>query len=171
MAACIGDVSGRMLRSRLDLAEAATVPVINGAAIVPGYVGYREHTVRSGETCTLQGTTVSGNIEVEDGGRPRPGSQWRELCMASVTTHDLPPTAGYLQGVHVELRHRLGLLDRTLEEELAEDGRSRGEVIADLRRRGLLREGANLPQQVEALHAFLTRTPALPQPSTGLSMA
>jgi hypothetical protein len=27
-----------------------TVPVINGAAIVPGYVGYREHTVVRGET-------------------------------------------------------------------------------------------------------------------------
>lgn len=86
--------------------------------------------------------------------------QWRELCLATVTTHDLPPTAGYLDGVHVELRHRLGLLDRTLAEELAEDHRSREEVLADLRRRGLLRPGVGVPQQVEALHAFLTRTPA-----------
>ncbi|GGK66354.1 4-alpha-glucanotransferase [Ornithinimicrobium pekingense] len=94
-----------------------------------------------------------------DGGLLDP-EEWRELCLATVTTHDLPPTAGYLQGVHVELRHRLGLLDRTLEEELAEDGRSRDEVLLDLRRRGLLRPGANVAQQVEALHAFLTRTPA-----------
>jgi len=86
--------------------------------------------------------------------------EWRELALATVTTHDLPPTAGYLEGVHVELRHRLGLLDRPLEEELAEDQRSRDEVLADLRRRGLLRQGATVPQQVEALHCFLTRTPA-----------
>ena len=94
-----------------------------------------------------------------DGGLLDP-QEWRELCLATVTTHDLPPTAGYLEGVHVDLRHRLGLLERSLEEEQAEDRRSREEVLADLRRRGLLREGAGVPQQVEALHAFLTRTPA-----------
>ncbi|GAA5158974.1 4-alpha-glucanotransferase [Ornithinimicrobium tianjinense] len=85
---------------------------------------------------------------------------WRELCLGTVTTHDLPPTAGYLEGVHIDLRHRLGLLERTLEEERAEDERSREEVLADLRRRGLLRPGAGVPDQVEALHSFLTRTPA-----------
>ncbi|WP_281964704.1 4-alpha-glucanotransferase [Serinicoccus marinus] len=85
---------------------------------------------------------------------------YRELCLATVTTHDLPPTAGYLQGVHVDLRSRLGLLDRPLEEEQAEEARSRDEVLADLRRRGLLSEGADLDEQVRALHAFLTRTPA-----------
>ncbi len=94
-----------------------------------------------------------------DGGLLDPG-RWRELSLATVTTHDLPPTAGYLEGVHVDLRHRLGLLERSLEEERAEDARSREEVLADLRRRGLLREGAGVPEQVEALHAFLTRTPA-----------
>ena len=30
--------------------------------------------------------------------------RWREYCLASVTTHDLPPTAGYLAGDHVRLR-------------------------------------------------------------------
>ena len=40
-------------------------------------------------------------------------------CLASVTTHDLPPTAGYLAGEHVRLRDSLGLLTRPLEEELA----------------------------------------------------
>ena len=42
----------------------------------------------------------------------------------------------------------------------AADAASRDEVLLDLRRRGLLREGAPVPEQVEALHAFLTRTPA-----------
>ncbi|MFK5645573.1 4-alpha-glucanotransferase [Ornithinimicrobium sp. LYQ121] len=94
-----------------------------------------------------------------DGGLLDP-EEWRELCLATVTTHDLPPTAGYLEGVHVELRHRLGLLERGLEEEKSEDEQSREEVLADLRQRGLLRPGAGVPDQVEALHAFLTRTPA-----------
>ncbi len=30
----------------------------------------------------------------EHGGRPLEPEQWRELCLATVTTHDLPPTAG-----------------------------------------------------------------------------
>ena len=38
-----------------------------------------------------------------------------------MTTHDLPPTAGYLAGDHVRLRHQLGLLTRALDEELAAD--------------------------------------------------
>ncbi|GAA4870896.1 4-alpha-glucanotransferase [Serinicoccus chungangensis] len=85
---------------------------------------------------------------------------YRELCLATVTTHDLPPTAGYLEGVHIDLRSRLGLLDRPLEVEQEEEARSREEVLTDLRRRGLLREGADVAEQVEALHAFLARTPA-----------
>ena len=94
-----------------------------------------------------------------DGGLLEP-EQWRELCLATVTTHDLPPTAGYLEGVHIALRHRLGLLERSLEDELAADLASREEVLADLRKRGLLRAGAGISEQVEALHTFLTQTPA-----------
>ena len=33
-------------------------------------------------------------------------------------------------------------------------------MLTDLRRRGLLGEGAEVSEQVEALHAFLARTPA-----------
>ena len=44
--------------------------------------------------------------------------------------------------------------------EQAEEATSREEVLADLRRRGLLREDASVAEQVEALHAFLTLTPA-----------
>ena len=29
-------------------------------------------------------------------GAPLAPEKWREYCLASVTTHDLPPTAGYL---------------------------------------------------------------------------
>ncbi|MBB0232354.1 4-alpha-glucanotransferase, partial [Streptomyces calidiresistens] len=39
----------------------------------------------------------------------RPG-EWRPGCLATVTTHDLPPTAARLTGEDVELRARLGLL-------------------------------------------------------------
>ena len=34
--------------------------------------------------------------------RPLPPEHYRELCLATVTTHDLPPTAGYLAGEHID---------------------------------------------------------------------
>ena len=59
-------------------------------------------------------------------GAPLPPEKWREYCLASVTTHDLPPTAGYLAGDHVRLRDQLGILTRSLDEELEAEGRSGG---------------------------------------------
>ncbi len=91
---------------------------------------------------------------------PVPPERYRELCLATVTTHDLPPTAGYLDGVHMELRRDLGLLTRAWEEELGEDESAREEVLAELRLRGVLREGASIAEQVEALHRYLTWAPA-----------
>ena len=54
-------------------------------------------------------------------GTPLAPERWREYCLASVTTHDLPPTAGYLAGDHVRLRDQLGILTRSLDEELVAD--------------------------------------------------
>lgn len=98
-------------------------------------------------------------------GRPLPPHRWRELCLASVTTHDLPPTAGYLAADHVRLRDRLGLLTRSLEDELAADSAARDAWIRALREEGLLPQaGAGADVDVEstviALHEFLLRTPA-----------
>ena len=95
-----------------------------------------------------------------DGDRPRPPETWRELCLATVTTHDLPPTAGYLAGEHVRLRDSLGLLTRTVEEELAVSERERETFLAELRGRGMLADGASEEETVAALHELLTRSPS-----------
>ncbi len=95
-----------------------------------------------------------------DGDRPRPPESWRELCLATVTTHDLPPTAGYLAGEHVRLRDSLGLLTRTVEEELAVTERERETFLAELRARDLLADGATEEETVAALHELLTRSPS-----------
>ncbi|GAA3304020.1 hypothetical protein GCM10020295_54090 [Streptomyces cinereospinus] len=50
-------------------------------------------------------------------GSPLPPDRWRADCLATATTHDLPPTAARLTGEHVELRDRLGLLLRPLDVE------------------------------------------------------
>jgi len=118
---------------------------------------------------------------------PLPPERWRELCLATLTTHDLPSTAARLSGEYVDLRHGLGLLNRPLAEEQAEADADREEWLGELAREGLLsvppygegpaadtaadatgtREGAGpetegevLPEAVAALHRYLLRTPA-----------
>ncbi len=95
-----------------------------------------------------------------DGATPRPPESYRELCLATVTTHDLPPTAGYLAGDHVRLREQLGLLTRPVDEELAVFHEEKEAFLRLLRERGLLAEGASEQQTVEALHTLLTRAPS-----------
>jgi len=93
---------------------------------------------------------------------PLPAERWREYCLSSVTTHDLPPTAGYLAGDHVRLRKSLGLLTRPVEAELESDRAERAAWMAELRRVGLLEAGSKEdPEQVIlALYRYLGRTPS-----------
>lgn len=99
-------------------------------------------------------------FEWTDDGRPLPAEDYRELCLASVTTHDLPPTAGYLELAHVHLRERLGLLTRPAAEEADLEQASIDKVRAVLRERGLLGAEADDEEVVVALHAYLVRTPS-----------
>ncbi|MFD9339356.1 4-alpha-glucanotransferase [Streptomyces sp. NPDC060028] len=92
------------------------------------------------------------------GADPLEPAAWRADCLATVTTHDLPPTAAKLAGAHVELRDRLGLLTRPVERERAEDAADTArwlEVLEDL---GLDTKGEEAA--VRALYGFLLRTPA-----------
>ena len=109
----------------------------------------------------LLGTSILW-FEVDPGGRgPLPAEDWRELCLSSVTTHDLPPTSGYLAGDHVRLRDELGLLTRPAGEEIADDDATRHAWLAELRRADLL--GTDDPGEEEvttALYRYLGRTPS-----------
>ena len=93
-------------------------------------------------------------------GGPLPAERWREYCLSSVTTHDLPPTAGYLANEHVRLRDSLGLLTRPVDEEMAAAESERAAWLAELRRVGLLAKHADEEQTVLALHQYLARTPS-----------
>jgi 4-alpha-glucanotransferase len=112
-----------------------------------------------------------------DGDSPLPPERYRTQALASVNTHDLPPTAGYLAGDHVALRSRLGLLERSEEEERAEHTATLEKMMGLLRERGLLPEagedeaasgvapGPGSPgseeRTVEALHRLLAQTPSV----------
>jgi 4-alpha-glucanotransferase len=93
-------------------------------------------------------------------GAPLQAQWWREYCLSSVTTHDLPPTAGYLAGEHVRIRQELGLLARPAEEELADDKAEQAAWFAELRRVGLLGQDPTVDQVVLALYEYLGRTPS-----------
>ena len=81
-------------------------------------------------------------LDHDGGGGPLAAERWREWCLASVTTHDLPPSAGYLAGDHVRLRDSLGLLTRPVEEELAIDAVERQAWLGELQRAGSCRPTA-----------------------------
>jgi 4-alpha-glucanotransferase len=131
-----------------------------GAVVVGEDLGVVEPSAREYlEQRGILGTSILW-FERDAEGRPLPAERWRELCLASVTTHDLPPTAGYLDGEHVRLRERLGLLTRSYEEEVAADEEERGSWLAEVRSRGLVDEDASTEQVVEALHRYLTLSPA-----------
>ncbi len=114
----------------------------------------------------LLGTSILWfELDRDGNGGPLPAERWREYCLSSVTTHDLPPTAGYLAGDHVRLRESLRLLTRPVEEELASDRAELAAWMAELRRVGLLEEGPegikDDPESVVlALHRYLGRTPS-----------
>jgi len=95
-------------------------------------------------------------------GEPLQSQWWREYCLSSVTTHDLPPTAGYLAGEHVRIRKELGLLTRPADEELAADRAEQAGWLAELRRVGLLVPGGEptVDDVVRALYEYLGRTPS-----------
>jgi 4-alpha-glucanotransferase len=101
-------------------------------------------------------------FERDDQGRPLPAERWRALCLASVTTHDLPPTAGYLAGEHIRIRADLGLLTRPVEEERRFDEADRESWLALLVERGWLAAGAehDVPAVTLALHRALAATPS-----------
>ena len=99
-------------------------------------------------------------FDFDGDGSPLAPELWREYCLASVTTHDLPPTTAYLAGDHVRLREDLGVLTRPFAEELAADEAERTAWLDNLRAHGVLAPGADVQATVEALHRYLTLTPA-----------
>lgn len=96
-------------------------------------------------------------------GQPLPPEDYRQLCLSSVTTHDLPPTAGYLDLIQVRIRDELGLLTRSVEQELTAEQHTLAQVRRALTDRGLCQEGASTDELVLALHQWLRATPSLLQ--------
>lgn len=107
------------------------------------------------------GTSVAW-FEYNDDGTLKAPEHWRELCLATVTVHDLPPSGAYFEGAHIELRDRLSLLTRPVAEERAAFEEERQRWLHALGERGLLTDdpGEDSRGVVEAMHRYVARTPA-----------
>ncbi|WP_406445344.1 4-alpha-glucanotransferase [Streptomyces sp. NBC_01613] len=157
---------------RYDAEAMLAVLVLEASRAGAVVIGEDLGTVEPGVRETLRERGVLGTsvlwFERDWGGdgRPLPPERWRADCLATATTHDLPPTAARLTGEHVELRDRLGLLTRPLQEERAEAANDTGEWLGLLARLGLLdgtsgAHGASEEEaEIQAVHRFLLHTPS-----------
>ncbi len=136
----------------LEAQRAGAVVVGEDLGVVAPNV--RDYMVERG----LVGTSILWFEWEED--RPKPPEHYRELCLASVTTHDLPPSAGYLTLEHVAVREQLGLLTRPVEEERAVEQAAINRVRDVLVQRGLLEPAAGLDATLVALHRWLALSPS-----------
>jgi 4-alpha-glucanotransferase len=130
-----------------------------GAVLVGEDLGNVEPAARQ----TLADKAILGTSVLwfeRDGEDPQPPEAWRRDSLATVTTHDLPPTSGYLLGDHVRLRDALGLLTRSVEEEQAAADAERASWLATLRERALLGDNPDEDDVVAALHTFVASTSA-----------
>ncbi|HEY8374595.1 MAG TPA: 4-alpha-glucanotransferase [Pseudonocardiaceae bacterium] len=95
------------------------------------------------------------------GAPPLPPERWPEQAVASISTHDLPTAPGFLRGEHVTVRAELGVLIRSVDEELARAEAERRDLMGLLRAQGLVRKDESDPRAlVRAMHALLARTPS-----------
>ena len=113
----------------------------------------------------ILGTTILWFEAWGDGSVRRP-AEWRTEVLASVTVHDLPPTAGYLRNEHVRIRADLGLLTRDVEGERADADAQRqrwADVLVDagwLDPSVDLTTDAGLDAMAVALHRAVAASPS-----------
>ena len=115
----------------------------------------------------ILGTSILWFEKTHDGW-PLPAEDYRWLALSTVTTHDLPPTAGYLAEEHVALRDRLGLLAEPIEKVRSDARTERERMLGALYHRGLLPDDPSERQVVEALHRYIVSTPSV---LVGVSLA
>ena len=132
-----------------------------GAVLVGEDLGTLEPWIQHvlAETGVL-GTSIVWFERAEDNESPLPQHAYRRLALASVGTHDLPPTLAYLRGEHIALRARLGVLTRSVAEEVADDRKWQARLLNEVERTGLLPRREPEEEVVLALHRYIAGTPS-----------
>ncbi|MBW3087928.1 4-alpha-glucanotransferase [Bifidobacterium sp. 82T24] len=142
----------------LEATRAHGVVVGEDLGVVPDYMA------KSLAAHGLLGCAIEW-FEQRDGKFRRP-QDWRPLTLASVTTHDIPPTAGYLRYEHVKLRSRLHLLTGSEEEFMADAKREHDALLSMLADGGWIQrewlddEEAHEQDLIEGMHRALCASPS-----------
>ena len=99
-------------------------------------------------------------FEHNEHGAPLEPERFREMCFATVTVHDLPPTAGMWQGEHIRVRDELHLLARPVGDERADWNREQASWLRALRDHGFVSSASepDVQEVVEGLHRYLAAT-------------
>ncbi|MEI2716223.1 MAG: 4-alpha-glucanotransferase [Candidatus Nanopelagicales bacterium] len=109
-----------------------------------------------------RGILGTGVLWFERGHTITPPEHWRAQSLTSVTVHDLPPSAGYAAGEHIDVRERLGLLHGTVEEERRDHATEIAEWRRLLHERGWIAQvDAPIAEFVVGLHRCLAASPAV----------
>jgi 4-alpha-glucanotransferase len=143
---------------------AVTGPAAAAGAVVIGEdLGTVEPWLR--DALAARGVLGTSSLWFERGwaGEPLAPQWWRRQCLATVSTHDMPPAAAFLTGSQLSDRLALGLLTRPEAEERAEAAKAVDDWIGALVREGLL-PGDTRPDAdafTVALYGYLAKTPAL----------
>ncbi|MFD1150115.1 4-alpha-glucanotransferase [Saccharothrix hoggarensis] len=81
-----------------------------------------------------------------------PPEKWTASAMASISTHDLPTVAGFLDAEHVRVRAELGQFEGPVEGEYRAAGQERAELVELLKQ-----EGVRADDLVTAFHTLLAK--------------
>lgn len=133
-----------------------------GAVVIGEDLGTVEPWVRDYLSSRgVLGTSVVW-FEQEDSGWPLHADQYRSTALATVNTHDLPPTAGYLEGIQTTLRYDLGLLVEDIDTVRAADREQIDHMMVRLREYGFLTEEEPCEEDIIlALHRYVSATPSV----------
>ncbi|MDO5721273.1 MAG: 4-alpha-glucanotransferase [Actinomycetaceae bacterium] len=108
----------------------------------------------------ILGTSILWFERNEDGS-PLAPQHYRREVLAAVNTHDLPPTAGYMRGIHTKLRSDLGLLVESYEKMRQVDRAELENMSQALRAHGALHSAEPSEEElIEALYRYIAKTPA-----------
>ncbi len=105
--------------------------------------------------------TVVALFEKQQDGSPTPPEQYRADTLVSVTVHDLPPTAAFLAGEHIDVRRDLGLLTGDAAAERAESDHQRDRMVEYLKQRGWIIEDWEEDDLVAGVHRLAMNAPSV----------